>query len=62
MARHTLMDGVRATISTMSRTAVVLDKLTEVAEVSVDAWIAELEQERRQLQAELAAAQQPPTT
>lgn len=60
MARHSLMDGVRATISTMSRTAVVLDKLSEVAEVSVDAWIAELEQERRQLAAELAAAQQQP--
>lgn len=59
MAKHTLMDGLRAAISTAARVAVVADKITEAAEVSVDTWLAELEQEREALAREIAAAQQP---
>ena len=62
MARHTLMEGLRAAVSTVARTAVIADKITDVAEQSIDAWLSEIEQERRQLAAQLAAAQQPPTT
>ena len=58
MAQHSLMAGVRAAISTVSRAAVVCDKLTEAAEVSVDNWLAELAAEREQLAREIAAAQQ----
>ena len=60
MAQHSLMAGIRAAISTVSRVAVVCDKLTEAAEVSVDTWLSELEQERRALAAELAAQQPQP--
>ena len=59
MARHTLMEGVRALVSTTARSCVILDKVTEVAEQSVDNWLAELAAEREALARELAAAQQP---
>lgn len=58
MARHTLMEGLRAAVSALATAAVVADEVMGVAEDATLNWKAQLAAEKAELDRALAAAQQ----